>query len=142
MAVKKTMPQWQLDLLGLGLSVVGGGISSFAMTQADLKIKKFQEVPLLSPTANLLASSIYVFLVPAAAKPFGYGMAGVSGGSGADMAMNGLSRIEIQGDEIQGDVDNGEEQVDNLSRINEAIQEAARQAEETAYTMADGDGTD
>jgi len=135
MATKKKVPQWQIDALGLGLSIVGGGLGSVAMTQADLRIPKFQEMPILSPLGAFLIGSIVVFVTPKAVKPLGYGIVGVSGGSGADMAMNGLTRIEIQGDEIQGRIDNSEEEIERLSRINEAIQNAAEDAE---YMEDDG----
>lgn len=136
------MPQWQLDLLGVGLSLVGGGLASMGISQATLKIKQLQDMPALAPTGSFLIGSILVFVLPNAAKPLGHGIVGVSGGAASDMALNGLSRIEIQGDEINAREEDAQDEVDNLSRINAAIQEAAENAEEINYKMmADADGT-
>lgn len=142
MAAKKKFPQWQVDLLGLGLSFVGGGLSSIAMTQADLRIKQFEDMPALSPLANGLIGGILIFVLPPAVKPLGYGMTAMSGGSTADMALNGLSRIEIQGDEIQGRIEDAEEIVDSLTEENEAIQAAADEAQDVEYEISESDGTE
>ena len=138
MATKKKIPQWQIDALGLGLSFVGGGLSSWGMTQANLKIKRFEEMPSLAPLSSGFVGAVLVFLLPIAAKPLGHGMTGVSGGSVSDMALNGLSRIEIQGDEIQGHIEDAEDEIENLSKVNEAIQRAA---EDVEFEMSDDDGT-
>jgi len=124
MAAKKSAPQWQMDLLGIALSTVGGFLGSLGMTQADLRIQKFEEVPALSPIASFLIGTTIVFLVPKGVKPLGHGFTAVSGGSTADMVINGLSRIEIESGEIDGRLENSEDQINNLTDQNNAIQEA------------------
>lgn len=139
MAKKKTFPQWQIDVLGIALSVSGGAIGSFGMTQANLNVKKFEEMPALAPTGVALIGGLVVFLSPPAVKPLGHGMLGATGSSGVDMVINGLSRIEIQGDEIQGRIETGEDEVDRLTRENAAIQDAADTAESVSYKMMGSD---
>jgi len=140
MATKKKDNEIGVKLLGIGLAASGGFISTFGMTQAELKVPAFEKNPALAPLLNAFVGGLLVFVTPKTVQPLGYGMLGASGGDGANMLVNGLSRVEVETDVLEGTMKDNEELIEELSAENEAIQEVADEIEE-AFLIDEDDGT-
>lgn len=125
MAKKIKAPGKGLVKFGQILASVGGGFgSTFLMNRLDSNIPVFTKNKNLAPLVNGALALGIVFFGGKNVAPLGYGMLGASGGDFSNDLLNGLSRIEIQNDELQGEVEDLEEEIDNLEEVKEEMEEA------------------
>lgn len=107
------------------ISSVGGGFgSTFLMNQLDSNVPVFTKNKNLAPLVNGAAALLIVFFGGKAIEPLGYGMLGASGGDFSNDLLNGLSRIEIENETLQGEKEELQEEIDILEDEKDNLEDA------------------
>jgi len=110
-------------------SVGGGFASSILMTQLDKRVPLFTKNKNLAPLANGAAALAVLFFGTEKLHPIAYGMLGATGGDFSNDLVNGLSRIEVSNDAIDGAIDDLEDEIEDLQDLQDEVEEELQDEE-------------
>lgn len=105
MAIKKGESKIAVKMLGILTANAGGFMATAAMNQADQRIDMFKKNPMLSPLAVDAVAGLVLFMAPDYAAPLAYGMMGASGSDLAGELVQGLSRVTIDTESAQDELE-------------------------------------
>lgn len=115
------MRRGKITFEGIISALLGGFGSTVGMNQLDARVSVFQKNKVMSPIANGVAALSVIYFGGERAKPFGYGMLGASGADAGNEIVNGLSRIEIENEGMDGALEDLEQEVEDLQDENQAL---------------------